>query len=170
MSSYRARLRADSASVVPAGLRSRDRWVRHVAKRPITVTGRAASVTNPRTWAAYAAAHASTVGDGLGFVLCGGDGLVCIDIDRCIEDGNLAPWAADLLARSPRTFVEVSPSGTGLHLWGTGELDRGRVVKVDGGRLELYGQARYMTVSGRRFAGAPSELAPLGDFIATLTT
>lgn len=170
VAAHRGRHTDDSAAAIPSALRDRDRWVRHDAKRPVTVTGRAASSTDPRTWATYAAAHASTVGDGLGFILDGEGGLICIDIDHCIEDGNLAPWAARILAGAPATFTEVSPSGSGLHLWGLGELDRGRVVKVDGGKVEVYGgPGRYITISGQPFEGAPSDLAPIGDLIAALT-
>src|SRR5450756_968164 len=69
VAAHRARHTADSASVLPSALRDRARWLRHDAKRPITVTGRGASSTDPRTWATFDAARASTVGDGLGFVL-----------------------------------------------------------------------------------------------------
>lgn len=170
VAAHRARHTADAASVVPAELRGRDRWVRHDRKRPITVTGRAASSTDPRTWATYAAAHASTVGDGLGFIL-DGDGIACMDLDDCLTDaGGVMPWAAGIVDALPRTFVEVSPSGTGLHVWGFAKLPHGRVVHVEGGgKVEVYGSARYLTLTGQRFAGAPSTLAPIGDLIAQVT-
>jgi len=152
---------------IPLELRSRDRWVRHVDKRPVTVAGRSASSTSPRTWASYDDAAASTIGDGLGFVL-NGDGIVCVDLDHCLVDGHVTEWAAPLLKALPATYIEVSPSGEGLHVWGTGRLPRGRVIGVPGGRVELYGAGRYLTVTGQRFRGAPSTLAPLGDFIAAL--
>jgi len=168
VAAHRDRHTADSASVLPSAIRDRARWIRHERKRPITVTGRAASSTNARTWSTYEAARASTVGDGLGFVL-DGDGIIGIDIDGCIENGNLAPWAARILADAPATYAEVSPSGAGLHLFGFGRLPAGRVVHVAGGTVECYSRGRYLTVTGQRFEGAPSTLAPLGDFIASLT-
>jgi primase-polymerase (primpol)-like protein len=107
------------------------------------------------------------VGDGIGFVL-NGDGIVCMDLDHCLVAGRVAAWAAPVLKAVPRTYIEVSPSGEGLHVWGTGRLPRGRVIGVPGGRVELYGSGRYLTVTGQRFRGAPPLLAPLGEFIATL--
>ncbi len=158
---------AHAQPAIPLALRERRRWVRHVDKRPITVSGRSASSTSPRTWSSYEDAVAGTVGEGVGFVL-NGDGIVCVDIDRCLEGNRVADWAAPLLKALPPTYVEISPSGRGLHVWGTARLPRGRVIGVPGGRVELYGSGRYLTVTGRRFRGAPSELAPLGEWIAAL--
>lgn len=163
------RVRHAGASPLPAALRDCARWVRHdAAKRPLTVQGRGASSTNARTWATYAAAHASTVGDGIGFVL-NGDGIVCLDLDHCITDDGIAPWAAAVLANTPATYVEVSPSGSGLHVWGTGDVPAGRVLAVDGGRVEVYGASRYLTVTEKPYAGAPSHLADLSAVIAQVT-
>ena len=36
---------------------------------------------------------ASKAGVGVGYVLAEGDGIVCIDLDHCLDDGKLAPWA-----------------------------------------------------------------------------
>ena len=97
---------------------SRARWVRHDArKRPLTASGGPASVTDSSTWSTYAEAARSPHGTGLGIVL--GDGLGCIDLDHCIEGGVLAPWAAEVLDewRDRAVFIEVSMSGTGLHLF-----------------------------------------------------
>lgn len=152
---------------IPAALRSRERWVRHADKRPVMVDGWPASSTDPRTWTSYDAVVASTTGDGIGFVL-DGDGIACIDLDHCLEGGRLLPWAERLLADAPATYVEVSPSGSGLHVWGLAEVARGRRLRIDGGDVEIYGSARYLTVTGKRFAGAPASLAPIGDLVASL--
>lgn len=90
---------------------------------------------------------ASKVGVGPGFVL-NGDGIVCIDLDHCLVDGVLEPWAQAIIDMVPATYVEVSPSGDGLHVWGYGELERGRRIRVDGGMVEAYATARYLTVTG----------------------
>jgi len=112
--------------------------------------------------------RSSRVGDGFGFVL-DGDGIACVDLDHCLDErGRLEPWAAPLLERLPATYIEVSPSGRGLHIWGTGELQRGRRLMVDGGMVELYGRGRYMTVTGRRFRSAPSRLGDLSSTLASL--
>lgn len=104
----------------------------------------------------------------MGFVL-NGDGIVCIDLDHCITDGGLDPWAATILASCPDTYVEVSPSGHGLHVWGLGDVPAGRVLAVIGGKVELYGSGRYLTVTEKPYAGAPSMLADLSALIAQVT-
>ncbi len=91
VAALRARRAETPDTVLPLALRERARWVRHRAKRPITTRGRAASVTDARTWATFEAAASSTAGDGLGFVL-DGDGIVCVDVDDCLSGGNDFHW------------------------------------------------------------------------------
>lgn len=154
----------------PAELIEGRRWVRHSARKvPLTVTGDAASSTNPATWATYAEACQSRVGVGLGCVLTG-DGIVCIDLDHCLDpDGRPTAWAAELLARIPATWVEVSPSGDGLHVWGRAEFAGGRKVARPGWRAEVYGSGRFITVTGRPYEGAPAVLADITDLVSLLT-
>jgi primase-polymerase (primpol)-like protein len=104
----------------------------------------------------------------LGFVL-NGDRIVCVDLDHCLERGKLAPWAAQILAAMPKTYVEVSPGRDGLHIWGLGDVGRGRRIPVaGGGSLEIYGRDRYITVTGKRFGPCPRRLAELPDAITQL--
>jgi primase-polymerase (primpol)-like protein len=146
-----------------------DRWVRYSPEKiPMTVSGRAASSTNSRTWSTYDQAKASDIGAGLGFVL-NGDGVICIDIDHCLNHGHPSPWAASLLAKIPETYVEISPSGDGLHIWGLADLGfTGRRIKITGGNLEVYGNLRYLTVTGdaltstRRLGDLSNAVAALG--------
>lgn len=154
--------------VIPDELVDRARWIRYSpTKVPLTVSGRSASSTDPRTWSTYSEAMSSSAGAGPGFVL-DGDGIVCIDLDHCLDGDRLAPWAAELLAALPPTYVEVSPSGDGLHVWGTGSLERGRRILFRGGPVEIYGSARYLTVTGRPFAGSVRTLGALDDLLAVL--
>ncbi|HEY9416869.1 MAG TPA: hypothetical protein VIQ30_19100 [Pseudonocardia sp.] len=135
---------------------------------PLTVAGRAASSTNPATWSSYRAAVESTAGVGLGFVL-NGDHVVCIDLDHCLTGGVLAPWAANLLEQIPGTYIEVSPSGKGLHVWALGDVGRGRRCPVAGGGLvEIYGRGRYITVTGNRYRSCPPRLAELPEVVARI--
>ena len=137
---------------IPAEMTVRPRWVRHDAsKRPLTVFGGAASVTDSRTWTTYEKAAASTVGTGLGIVL--GDGLGCIDLDHCIERGVLAPWAREIVDewRDRAVFIEVSMSGTGLHLFAPMPEGPGRRIRDGERNIETYSRARYVAVTGRRW-------------------
>jgi primase-polymerase (primpol)-like protein len=147
--SARCRVAANRMAL-PDQMTSMRRWIRHRAKVPVTVTGGAASSTNAHTWSDFATAQASSVGDGLGFVLAG-DGVACIDLDHCIEDGTLSDFAYEVVRACRGTYMEISPSGTGLHIFGLGDLQRG--VRSPG--FEAYSSGRYMTVTGRRFRRAP---------------
>ncbi|MBG6083252.1 bifunctional DNA primase/polymerase [Zhihengliuella flava] len=143
---------AKRAPRFPAAMTSRRRWVRRETnKRPVTTSGRSASSTNAATWATFDDAAASTAGVGLGFVL--GDGIGCFDLDHCLTDGRLEPWAADVLAeiQQPILFAEVSQSGTGVHVFV--EAPEGPGAKIrDGRNIEFYSKDRYIAVTGEPFS------------------
>ena len=154
--------------LAPQQLRDLDRWVRFDAtKRPLTIDGAWASSTNPATWSTYLEAAASPAGVGVGFVL-NGDGVVCVDLDHCVDGNRLAGWAADLLANCPATFIERSVSGTGLHVWGTGLVSKGRRLQIGDGGIEVYGTSRYIAVTGRRWSTSPATLADLSGWLPGL--
>lgn len=165
---YRERRRA--ADPVPAAMARRRQWVRHTERKVPLAVGRQgvapASSTDPSTWSTYRAADRSSVGVGLGFVLTAADRLVCIDLDHALAGGQLLPWARSIVGRLPATYMEVSPSGEGLHVWGYGEVGRGRRIRRAGAHVEVYDRERYITVTRRPFEGAPSRLADLSDVIA----
>lgn len=151
-------------------LTERRRWVRRTASKvPLRPGGRgAASSTDRRTWCSYGRAARSRVGVGLGYVLAAGDGIVCVDLDHCIaEDGTVAAWAQAVLDACPPTFVEVSPSGTGLHVWGRGEVGVGRRIRRGEVAIEAYDQGRYIAM-GSRVEGAPLVLGDLSGLLRAL--
>ncbi len=151
---------AREAKKLPTEMRSRDRFVRYSSKKvPLTVNGRNASSTNAATWSSHKDAVASEVGEGVGFVL--GDGIGCIDLDHCIEDGRVADWAQEVLDNNPGTYVEVSRSGSGLHVFGLLSEGPGRNVRDGVRAIEWYSVGRYIALTGRRFNRSPLSLAPL---------
>lgn len=119
-------------------------------KVPLTISGGAASSTDPATWSTYKTAAKSDHGAGLGFVL-NGDGISCVDLDHVITDGELDPRAEELLAELDSFYMEISPSGTGVHAWTYEDSPAGRTVytRPDGLKVEWYSTGRYMTVTGR---------------------
>ncbi|MBB4935662.1 primase-polymerase (primpol)-like protein [Lipingzhangella halophila] len=149
---------------------SRRRWVRRDERKvPLRADGRPASSTGPATWTSYSTAARSRRGVGLGYVLAVDDGIVCIDLDHCLTGGRIADWAQDILDRAPATYTEISPSGTGLHLWGRGHIEHGRRIRTDdGAQIEIYGQGRYIAL-GVRYADSPATLADLSEVINALT-
>lgn len=145
---------------LPAELTSKSNWIRHdERKRPLTTAGRAASTATSNTWTTYANAAASTVGTGMGFVL-DGTGIGCIDLDDAFQtDGQLYPWAAQILADNRGTFVETSLSGNGIHIWGYMAPTRGRRIR-DGRNIEVYSMGRYIAL-GKRHSTSGNSLQPL---------
>jgi primase-polymerase (primpol)-like protein len=172
--SGRCRVRAHRSgpkSGPPLELRRLDRWVLHDKRkvpRRVDRPSWPASSTNPETWSSYADAIAVERGRfkaGIGFVL-NGDGIACVDLDHCLySDGSLEPYARRILERTPKTYVEVSPSGTGLHIFGYAEVGTGRVL--DG--VEVYDRGRYMTVTSNRFREFPRRLADISALVESLT-
>lgn len=159
--STRCRVRAHRANGLPGELRAADRWVTHSPRKmPLTPDNKPASSTDPSTWSPFRAVRSM---ERRGFVL-NGDGIVCLDLDHCLADGRLTDRAAEILARCPSTYVEVSPSGDGLHVWGRGRIAKGR--KLTG--VEVYGSGRYITVTGRRFTTSHpvlGDLSPVLDWL-----
>lgn len=160
VSAHRARKRMPS---LPAEMLSQRRWTRRDGKRPVTVSGGPASSTKARTWASFSDVFKSHVGNGFGFMLGGGIG--CLDLDHCLTPDGLTDFAGEVLAAVPGTYVEVSPSGTGLHVFGL--LPEGPGRKVPG--VEVYSRARFMTVTAEVFEGAPAVLGDLSEVAAALT-
>lgn len=147
-------------------MRHRERWVSwkpvvrngRSAKVPTQISGKAASSTDSGTWAPYSAVAKLPR---KGFVL--GAGIGCIDLDHCLVDGRPTAAAKRFLAGLPATYIEVSPSGDGLHVFGLLAEGPGSRRVVDGLNIEIYSAGRYMTVTGDRFHGSTSTLADLSQ-------
>lgn len=155
---------------MPAELRQLPRWVtwkrsggRKVPCRATAINSPASS-TNPDTWASFDQAQTAYEEGGyagVGFVL-NGDGLVGVDLDSCVTDGTPTPAALGLLNRIGCSYVEYSPSGTGLRAFGYGpSLDNSRKRgTLDGVNVELYSTTRYLTVTGHTLARGPLRHLP----------
>ena len=114
-------------------------------------------LTASRTWSSFADAKASDAGEGLGFAL--GEGIGVVDLDDAIEGGVVAPWAQAVLDANPDTFTEVSQSGAGIHVWGLLPEGKGRVIR-DGRNIEIYSAGRFIAM-GKPMAGTATKLEPL---------
>jgi primase-polymerase (primpol)-like protein len=128
-------------------------------------------VDDPSSWSDFPAASRSSAGEGIGFVLTAGDGIVVIDLDHAVENGRVLQWAQRILDRVPATYMERGRSGTGLHLWFRGAVPAGRRIRRGELAVEVYSDRRYMIV-GDRVPGTPLSLAELPDaagLVASLT-
>jgi putative DNA primase/helicase len=165
-----------AAASYPLELQARDRWVLwrsepdangRPTKVPYQPRGRRASSTNPGTWTTWKHAGREVHRfDGLGFVL--GDSVAAVDLDhvRHPQTGAIVAWAARVIAALD-TYTELSPSGTGFHLFFLGRKPPGRcnLRFDDGTAFECYETARFLTVTGQHVGGTPLELReiPLAD-------
>jgi hypothetical protein len=145
---------------MPTELCSIPRWVVWKdAKVPYCATAAngKASVTNASTWSSLLQAQAAYEEGGylgVGFVLSG-DGIVGVDLDKCVHSGEPEAAAIDLLNRVGCQYIELSPSGTGLRGFGYGDPIKGTRGTLGGVRVELYAAGRYLTVTGHIVLGGP---------------
>ncbi len=121
-----------------------------------------ASTTNSDTWSTFDQAAASLVTndrDGAGYVFAG-DGYIGLDFDKCRDKdtGEIAPWAQEKVTRM-NSYTEVSPSGTGLHIYVRASLHApGCKRPFADGAIEAYDRGRYFTVTGQHLPGTPREI------------
>jgi hypothetical protein len=152
-------------SAMPMELCSVPRWlVWRDAKVPYCATAinSKASSTNPNTWATFDQAQAAFEEggySGVGFVLVG-DGIVGVDLDKCVQAGQPTAAAVRILDRVGCQYTEFSPSGTGLRGFGYGDNIVGRRGLIDGVKIELYASKRYLTVTGHTLASGPLVTLP----------
>ncbi|WP_239115320.1 bifunctional DNA primase/polymerase [Streptomyces sp. SID8499] len=157
------RVASEQVARVPAELRAKARWVRYSSRKvPLRTDGRFASVDDPSSWSDFPTAVRATAGEGVGFVLTAGDGIVVVDLDHAVEGGRMLPWAQAIVDRLPATYMERGRSGAGLHLWFRGAVPHGRRIRRGELAVEVYSDRRYMIV-GDRVPGTPLELAELPD-------
>jgi len=124
-------------------------------------TGRRASSTNPESWATMAQAQAARAKygyTGIGYVFTEDAGIIGVDIDHCRDqEGCLNEMAKAVVDRYP-TYTEISPSGTGLHLFYRGSGMPGKGNKNSETGFEMYAAARYFTMTGNQLPGSPDEI------------
>lgn len=148
---------------IPFGMRAIPHWIGHRNKKPVSVaTGVAAKVNDPATWGTFEEAkrfYAATRDDpaaGVGFVFDGTEGMTFIDLDHVITGGKwTGPVEVQALfaGTSAETYVEISPSGTGLHAFGLGTLPANARHKRElphDVKVEAYSKLHYSTVTGFR--------------------
>lgn len=129
-------------------------------KVPYQLNGKHASSTDVSTWCAFAEAQAA-VGSYTGVGVMMGGGIGGTDLDHCVVDGKIIPWARDLII-SLDSYSEFSPSGTGVHVIGADIKlpGKGRKRPYETGAVEVYDTARFLTFTGRWLPKTPAEILP----------
>ncbi len=154
---------------VPDSLAELDQWIvwqyeqrdeGKPTKVPYQINGSHASSTDTKTWCSWdeaLRAYQENPGrwSGPGFVFSATDPFFGMDLDQCLDAaGKLKPWAQPIMERSSDSYAEISPSGRGIKIWAKGRLPgAGTAFSMGDGRVEIYDQARYFTVTGDLWAG-----------------
>lgn len=167
----------DAIATAPAlaGLRARPQWVLwrlvpdpgrpdKAKKVPFNArTWLAASSTDPTTWAPFDVALASArtgPGWGLGYVFAADHAFV--DLDGALQpDNTWSPLAVRVCEMLRGAAVEVSQSGTGLHLICRGTLPPHSNKNI-AQRAELYTTGRFVALTGKHLTGDCSMDATAG--------
>ena len=123
--------------------------------------GRRASVNDSSSWATFEDARSAYERGkwcGVGLVLPSEMkiGVVGIDVDHCLNESGSITTEALHIIKTLDTYTEVSPSGSGIHLWMRGKLP-GRYRRR--GNVEMYEDGRYITVTGHSINGNASFLS-----------
>jgi putative DNA primase/helicase len=132
-------------------------------KVPYSAAGGVGSSTDASTWTSYEVALAAVPRfDGLGFAIT--DGNVLVDLDGCCdsESGVIEEWA-QFIVDFLQCPTEVSPSGTGLHVYVRSKNARSlkRMFNKNGERkqgIEIYAGGRYSCITFNHLPGTPIEI------------
>jgi hypothetical protein len=142
-------------------------------KHPVDpFTGENSNAQDPATWlTSDVATELAGIqpGHGVGIVISEGSGLFCIDLDHCIQGETLTPAALEIIAQFPGAYIEVSVSGTGIHIMGTCSAPPIHSTKNHDVPAELYTKARYVALTGNLYgSGAQNVLADCTDQLYAL--
>lgn len=89
-------------------------------------------------------------GHGIGFLFTPNDPFFFVDIDSCLNaDGKTwSKLSLDILSALPGAAVEVSSSGKGLHIFGSGKPLVNYANRNDALHIELYTEWRFVALTG----------------------
>ena len=93
-------------------------------------TGKLADCSNPATWGTYDEAlryfeaHKNNSIAGTGFEFANSD-FAGVDLDHCRDEktGTTEPWAREIITKL-NSYTELSPSGTGFHIFVRGSYQK----------------------------------------------
>jgi hypothetical protein len=156
---------------IPQELKARPQWVLWKSEirdgKPTKIPycpqypKRKAEADNPATWGQFVKAKVVSQENGfagVGFEFSADDPYTGIDLDKCRdpETGIIKPWAQAIIDRLV-SYTEISPSGSGVHILIKGKVPPGGNRK---GKVEMYSQARYFTMTGHHLEGTHATIEP----------
>ncbi len=151
----------------------RDQFVNYImekkgdrmTKPPTDVNGHKIDAQNSNNWRSFEDSYNAS--DQIGFVLTDDDPFLFLDLDHVLKDGKLCSWAEELIAQLPATYIEISPSGDGLHMLyklnDIPELKANKRKFDDGTVLEVYFNKRYFTLTGNVYQAKAIATVNSGD-------
>lgn len=120
-------------------------------KIPVNTRGYEISAHDPANW--LTAEDALRHGDHVAFVFTENDPFFFIDIDNAVDAGVWKPHVAEILNRFPGAAVEVSLSGTGIHVFGSAAVEHNHKCKNRGLGIEFYTVGRFVALTGLQMRG-----------------
>jgi putative DNA primase/helicase len=149
---------AINAAEINMKLRAVDQWATHRDKVPyISGTERKASSTDPATWGTFDDARTAVdagKADGLYYALLEGSGIVGIDLDHCVTDGVVDPWAM-VYVRLFNSYTCLSASLTGIRIFVKGTKPS---TDCKRGPIECYDHDRFLSITDQRVPGTPNTI------------
>ena len=165
---------------LPHALTSSAQWVcfkleekqGKLTKEPYNArNGRHADTSKAYTWTSFQdavdALHRYTT---LGYAVYEHNSVRVLDLDHCRdkETGRLEQWARAIIDRLD-SYTEVSPSGTGVHIFVRADITReNRVHKLGNGQVEFYTTRHFITVTGVHLDGTPRTIEERTDALSSL--
>lgn len=167
---------------IPDELRQRRQWVCYkmepidpqnpdeLAKIPRKPNGGArARINEPDGWADFDfALEASPRYHGIEYMLSADDPYTFVDLDHCVEDGQIEPWALRII-HDFDSYTEFSRSGSGIHILVSGSKPGPRCKNTrDYPQIEIYDHSRPIVMTGDIVPGCKNTIEPAPNEIATL--
>ena len=116
-----------------------------VAKLPFSlIDGKANDWNQLERWITFS--EAKTMNEPLGFVLVEEDKIFCVDLDHAIQGGKLTPMAKEVIESFTGTYMELSQSGKGIHIFVQGTIPDNLNLSSRG--IEIYKKNRYIALTG----------------------
>ena len=152
-------------------------------KVPYRSDHRKAASTRQGDWCSFQEAVAAKIRhDGIGYTGVGfvfslerQNHIVGVDLDHCRDPatGKIEREAMEIIEQF-NSYTEVSPSGTGIHIYCYGRLEPGAPKRTSrtawvNGVIEIYDNQRYFTVTGEHLEDWPDDLNRADEAVAWLT-
>jgi len=117
------------------------------------LTGNYIDPHNAAAWMdSETAAQYAAMGYGVGFVFTKEDPFFFLDIDECLVDGQWSNTATHMCTVFAGCYVEISHSGDGLHIFGSGTYTDHGCRNTPLG-MELYTSGRFCALTGVSASG-----------------